>query len=79
MRGLAGIRARLDELLSARAVENERPTTVVLLPANGRGPASDVRPYPRVDRVGRSSIIVYRIEDGQPGADEIDRLIEGAA
>ena len=54
MRSLSGIRARLDHLFEARDEENKPPSTVVVLPDDGRGPASDVRPYPRLNRARRS-------------------------
>jgi hypothetical protein len=73
---LRGIRSRLDELLAAHAEENEPPSTIVLLPENGRGPASDA-PYPRVERVGQAAVITYLIADGQPSADDIARLLAG--
>ena len=75
MRGLAGIRARLDKLLAAHAESNERPSTVLLLPANGRGPDSGA-PYPRTRRVGKALIIVYRLEDGQPSPEAIRQLVD---
>lgn len=73
MRSLAGIRARLDELLAARAVENEPPACIVLLPECHRGPPSDA-PYPRVHRVGRTAIIVFLGEE-QPTREEIAQLL----
>ena len=75
MRSLAGIRGRLDELLSARAVENERPSTVILLPRCGREPDSDA-PWPRCTRAGKALVVVYRIEDGQPTDEQIKRLLD---
>jgi hypothetical protein len=77
MRSLAGIRARLDELLAKRQPENEPPRAIVLLPANGRAPNDDARPYPRVNRVGTCAIVVYRVEDGQPDAEAIQKLVNG--
>lgn len=77
-RSLGGIISRLNDLLEQQAEKDEPPSTIILLPENGKGPASDVRPYPRVNRVGRAAIIVYRPEDGgQPTGDELKRLIEG--
>jgi hypothetical protein len=76
MRSLAGIRARLDELLTAHEGENQPPSAVILLPENFRGPDSDA-PYPRVERTGQAAVITYRVEAGQPPADDISRLLAG--
>lgn len=76
MLSLTKIRARLDDLLSDQRAKDEPPSTIILLPENGRGPDSDVRPYPRVNRVGRAAIIVYRPEDGQPTPEAIHQLLD---
>lgn len=76
MKSLAAIRARLDELLAAHGEENERPSAVVVLPDDGRGPDADVRPWPRVNRVGRAAVITYRVEDGEPSPEAIRALID---
>jgi hypothetical protein len=76
MRSLAGIRARLDELLTAHEEKNQPPAAVVLLPENHRGPDYD-GPWPYVRRVGAVAVVVYRIEDGQPSTAGIARLLAG--
>jgi hypothetical protein len=76
MRSLAGIRARLDELLSASAVDNERPSCVILLPENYRGPEY-AGPWPYVQRMGRCAMIHYLPESGQPSDEEIRKLVNG--
>ena len=76
MRSLAGIRARLDELLTAHEEKNQPPAAVVLLPENHRGPDYD-GPWPYVRRVGAVAVVVYRIENGQPSTEDIRQLIDG--
>ena len=75
---LRRIRNRLDELLAAHAGENEPPSTIVLLPENFRGPASDA-PYPRIARAGQAAVITYLVTDGQPTPEAIRQLIDGTA
>jgi hypothetical protein len=70
---LRRIRNRL-ELLAAHAGENEPPSTIVLLPENFRGPASDA-PYPRIERVGQAAVITYLVADGQPSTEDIARMV----
>jgi hypothetical protein len=74
MRSLAGIRARLDELLTAHEGEDQPPSAVVLLPENFRGPASDA-PYPRIERVGQAAVVTYLVSAGQPSAADIARMV----
>jgi hypothetical protein len=76
MRSLAGIRARLDELLAAHEDEAGPPTVVILLPENYRGPAY-TGPWPYVRRMGACAMIVYRVEDGQPTPEVIRQLVDG--
>ncbi len=71
---LRRIKTRVDELLAASEVESEPPSTIVVLPENGRGPDSDA-PYPRIERVGQAAIITYLVEDGAPDAAAIAALL----
>lgn len=75
MRSLASLKARIGLLLAAHAESNEPPSTVLLLPSNGRGPDSGA-PYPRTRRVGKALIIVYRLEDGIPSPEAIRQLVD---
>jgi hypothetical protein len=74
VKSLAGIRARLDELLAAHADENGPPAVIVCLPDNERGP-DDPRPFPRCDRSGPALIITYDPAVGQPSTEEVARLL----
>jgi hypothetical protein len=76
MRSLAGIRARIDELMEAQGEENGPPSCVVLLPENHRGPNYD-GPWPYARRMGAVATIIYRLEDGQPTPEVIRQLIDG--
>ena len=51
MKSLAHLRARLDELLAKQADTDAPPEVVIMLPANGREPDGDTRPYPHVNRL----------------------------
>ena len=75
MKSLAGIRARLDELLAAHGEKNERPSCVIVLPENYRGP-DYAGPWPYVQRAGRAAVITYRVEDGEPSPEAIRALID---
>jgi hypothetical protein len=78
MRSLAGIRARLDELLTAHGGENQPPSAVILLPSNGREPIDDIdEPLPRVRRTGAAAIVIYDPAMGQPTPEAIRQLIDG--
>jgi hypothetical protein len=76
VRSLAAIRSRLDELLAAHTVDNERPSCVILLPENYRGPEY-AGPWPYVRRMGACAIVIYRVEDSQPSDEEIRQLVNG--
>jgi hypothetical protein len=82
MRSIASLKARIGLLLAAGAEGNERPSTVVLLPHNGRGPKDledgepDGRSWPRARRTGKALIIGYRLEDGMPGPEAIRQLVD---
>ena len=74
-RSISSIRLRLEELLAAHAVENERPSVVTLLPFNARCPVTEEGGlFPRAQRVGRSAIITYK--DIQPTDDQIRLLLD---
>lgn len=77
MRNLATLKARIDRLLEARGEENEPPAVLILLPACGREPVADTRPWPRMNRVGRAAVITYQPADGKPDAEAIAVLLAG--
>lgn len=77
MRSLATLRTRINKLLEAQADESGPPSVIVCLPRNGREPDADVRPWPRLDRVGPAAVVSYRLEDGQPSSEAIASLIAG--
>jgi len=70
---LRRIRNRIDDLLAAHEDEVRPPTCVVLLPENHRD--NYTGPWPYVRRMGACAMIVYRIEDGQPDAETVRRLV----
>ncbi len=76
MRSLAGIRARLDELLSERHSSNGPPSCVILLPENHRGPDYDGL-WPYVRRMGACATIIYKVEDGKLSSEVIRQLVDG--
>jgi hypothetical protein len=81
---LASLRRQMEQL---RAFVDEReqlgkiPLTIFILPHNSRCVASeDIGPWPRVWwRSERAVCVVYQVDDGQPNADAIKRLVDGDA
>lgn len=68
MRSLQGLKTKVAELLAAHRAQLAEPQVVVFLPNNSRGPAY-AGPWPRIQRAGNVTTVVYRIENGQPVLD----------
>lgn len=76
---LSSLRKRIDHLLEQQGPPIGPPSAVFLLPDNGRGPDAE-KALPRVAwRNAKAVCILFDVEAGQPGAAEIDRLVEAAS
>jgi hypothetical protein len=78
---LRSLKSRIDRLFEEQGTPFGPPSAIFLLPGkDGHGPAAEEKlPLPRLAwRNAKAACILYDAEAGQPSAEAIDRLIEGA-
>jgi hypothetical protein len=75
MTSIARLKTRIGGLLAQREATNARPHVTLVSPDNGRIP-HDEGPWPRVQRAGNVTTVIYRLENGQPATADVAAMVQ---